>query len=223
MHFIYLHGFCSGPSSRKAQFFKQKFARNGANLLIPDLNGGDFEHLTLTRQLQIVEETLPLDDAPVLLIGSSLGGFLAAIFAQTHPRVEKAVLMAPAFSFIKRQLTVLGDAAVEKWKQQGYLEVFHYGYDSVRRLHYGIVADAKKYEALPLRRQFSVQIFHGLKDEVVPFKLSIGYMKKNSQAHLVLLNSDHQLLDSTERIWSYLREFIWPEEVSDSGGFSGSL
>ncbi len=50
--YIYLHGFASSPSSTKAQYLRARFASLQINLNIPDLNQGDFSHLTLTRQLQ---------------------------------------------------------------------------------------------------------------------------------------------------------------------------
>ena len=39
---------------------------------------------------------------PVTLMGSSLGGYLAALYAARHAEVERLVLMAPAFCFPRR-------------------------------------------------------------------------------------------------------------------------
>jgi predicted esterase YcpF (UPF0227 family) len=59
---IYLQGFVSGPASQKASFFRAR---------IPQLEvSGDFEHLTITSQLQVIEALAAGD--PVALIGSSL-------------------------------------------------------------------------------------------------------------------------------------------------------
>ena len=52
--FIYLHGFASGPSSKKASAFKNKFQEVGVSLNIPDLEGGNFENMTLTSQINII-------------------------------------------------------------------------------------------------------------------------------------------------------------------------
>src|ERR1700761_5244732 len=97
---LYLHGFASSPASRKGQFLSAKFSSRGLQLELPDLADGDFEHLTVTRQLQILERLL--DGTPAALIGSSLGGYLAALYASTHPEILRLVLLAPAFDF--RQL-----------------------------------------------------------------------------------------------------------------------
>ena len=55
MRFIYLHGFASGPLSGKAQFFRRRLAERGVNVEIPTLDQGDFENLTITRQLAVIE------------------------------------------------------------------------------------------------------------------------------------------------------------------------
>ena len=94
--FVYLHGFASGALSRKARCFRERLAAAGHTLEVPDLSGGDFESLTVGSQLRIVEETV--HGGPVTLIGSSMGGYLAALYASRHPEVEKLLLLAPAFS-----------------------------------------------------------------------------------------------------------------------------
>ncbi len=104
---IYLHGFASGPSSKKARFFSQQFAQLGMGLEIPDLAQGDFARLTISGQLGVIERVSRGE--PVSLIGSSMGGYLAALYAARHPEVEKLVLLAPAFSFLTRWPETLGE------------------------------------------------------------------------------------------------------------------
>ena len=95
---VYLHGFASTPLSTKAQFFKQKF--QGAQFEIPQLDRGDFEKLTVTSQLEVVDQAVHCER--VILMGSSLGGYLAALYASRHANVERLVLLAPAFEFPAR-------------------------------------------------------------------------------------------------------------------------
>ena len=101
MRILYLHGFASGPTSQKARFFRDRFAEKGITLEIPELDGGDFEHLTIGRQLLIIENLAA--GGPVSLIGSSMGGYLAALYASLHPETLKLVMMAPAFFMIGSQ------------------------------------------------------------------------------------------------------------------------
>jgi hypothetical protein len=66
---IYLHGFASGPGSKKAQYFKDRFAEVDLPVLIPDLAAGNFEKLTISGQLRVIKDAAGQD--PVTLIGSS--------------------------------------------------------------------------------------------------------------------------------------------------------
>lgn len=50
--YLYLHGFASGPQSQKARGLAARFQAQGLELEIPDLNQGDFSHLTLSRQIR---------------------------------------------------------------------------------------------------------------------------------------------------------------------------
>ena len=56
---VYLHGFASGPSSSKAGFFRSGLERAGAQVTVPLLDGGDFEHLSITGQLNMLDYMLP--------------------------------------------------------------------------------------------------------------------------------------------------------------------
>ena len=96
MRVLYLHGFASGPSSGKAQWFRRAFAERGIELEIPDLVEGGFENLTITGQLGVIERAAKGE--PVSLIGSSMGGYLAALYASRHPEAARLVLLAPGVS-----------------------------------------------------------------------------------------------------------------------------
>ena len=96
MRWVYLHGFASGPRSRKADTFRSAFRRIGQGLEIPDLAQNDFEHLTITDQLTVIERTLAGDRASI--IGSSMGGYLASLYASTHPEVDRLVFSPPRFT-----------------------------------------------------------------------------------------------------------------------------
>src|SRR5208283_2594830 len=53
---LYLHGFASGPASNKARFFSRRLEDAGARVAALDLARGDFEHLTISSQLKVVEQ-----------------------------------------------------------------------------------------------------------------------------------------------------------------------
>src|SRR5215471_18231089 len=144
---VYLHGFASSPSSSKARRFHDALTAIGSHVTIPDLAAGDFEHLTITGQLFVLEQAA--GDGPVRLIGSSMGGYLAALYAARHPEVERLVLLAPAFGFARRWEATLGKQRIEEWRRTGFLEAYHYGEQRPRRLRWGLIEDGAQYEDYP--------------------------------------------------------------------------
>jgi pimeloyl-ACP methyl ester carboxylesterase len=192
MKFIYLHGFASGPLSRKAQAFREALASRGIQLEIPDLARGDFEHLTISGQLRVIENIL--GNAPCRLVGSSMGGYLAALYAASHPEVDRLVLLAPAVDFAARWREMQGAQAIAHWKDTGWLDVFHYGDKATRRVHYGLLEDAANFPGFPDFRQ-PAWIYHGVNDAVVPIDLSRRFARSHPNAQLRELDSDHELLD----------------------------
>lgn len=203
---IYLHGFASGPSSRKARFFAERFGELGIGLEIPDLAQGDFARLTITGQLGVVERAS--GGGPVSLIGSSMGGYLAALYAARHPEVERLVLLAPAFSFAARWPETLGESAMEEWKRTGFLNVFHYSEGRTTPLGHQLIEDAAQYEPYPAAQQPTL-IFHGKNDTVVPASYSSEFARQYPQSRLYLLESDHELLNMLDDIWIETEKFLF--------------
>ena len=211
--FVYLHGFASGPSSQKARFFRERFAELGMGLEIPDLAEGRFEQLTISGQLAVIERTTRGD--PVSLIGSSMGGYLAALYAARHSEVEKLVLLAPAFSFLTRWPEELGEEKMDEWKRTGALQVFHYSEGRVVALGYQLIEDAREFEDYPTLEQ-PVLIFHGRHDTVVPPDYSLTFSQRHPQTTLHLMDSDHQLLNVLDDIWMETEKFLFGQVVGNS-------
>lgn len=204
---IYLHGFASGPSSGKAQHFRRKFAEHGVDLAIPDLAAGDFEHLTVSGQLAVIEQAA--GTGPVALIGSSLGGYLAALYASRHLEVTRLVLLAPAFGFARRWPESLGRERMEEWRLAGSLEIYHYAMNRTAKLDYSLIEDGMLYEDFPDFRQPAL-IYHGEQDDVVPAALSREFVATHSNAQLEVLPSSHELLDVLDPIWTGMWNFLQP-------------
>src|SRR5437763_17186667 len=122
LRFVYLHGFASSPESRKAHFFGEQLRRLGLIVNVPDLAEGDFERLTISAQLRVIERVSGLN--PTILIGSSLGGYLAALYAARHPEVDRLVLLAPAFDFHRLWMAQLGPKQLATWRETGAIRVF---------------------------------------------------------------------------------------------------
>jgi pimeloyl-ACP methyl ester carboxylesterase len=210
---VYLHGFASGPSSKKAQFFRDRFAQLGIGMEIPDLADGNFERLTITGQLRVIKRASRGE--PVTLIGSSMGGYLAALFAARHSEVDKVILMAPAFCFSARWSQTLGTETMEEWQRTGILKVFHYGHGRTVDLGYQLIEDGRQYEDYPQVHQPAL-IFHGKNDTVVPADLSIQFAAQNPQAQLHLMESNHELLNVLDEMWMESGTFLFGDQAPGS-------
>jgi pimeloyl-ACP methyl ester carboxylesterase len=204
--FIYLHGFASSPGSRKARFFEERFRELGIGLEIPDLAEGSFRNLTLSAQLNVMERLC--GNEPVSLIGSSMGGYLAALYAARHAEVKKLVLLAPAFSFASRWPETLGEQAMEQWKRTNTLQVFHYSEGREVELGYQLIEDSVKYEAFPDFKQPAL-IFQGLNDSVVPPQFAKTFAARHANATLRLLDSDHDLVNVLDEMWRETEKFLF--------------
>lgn len=211
MRVVYLHGFASSPASGKAQWFRRRFAERGIDLEIPSLVEGDFEQITISGQLRVIERIARGE--PVFLIGSSMGGYLAALYASRHPEVEKLILLAPAFHFPQRWPEELGPEKAADWRRTGRLEVFHYGEDRPAHVGWNLIEDGLKYDAEPAFRQPAL-IFHGTNDTVVPPAYSEEFAARHPNVRLRLLASDHQLTDVTQLIWEDVEPFLFGDGSS---------
>ncbi len=188
MRVVYLHGFASSPGSLKARFFAQHLQQLGFLVSVPDLAEGDFRNLTLTGQLKVIEREISGD--PVILMGSSMGGYLAALFAAGHPEVKKVVLLAPAFDFFNLWRSELGPDRLDEWRRNGTLNVFHYAEAREVPLGFRLIEDAPSHDPFPSFPQPAL-LFHGTLDPVVPSNISEAFARAHKNVRLVLLDSEH--------------------------------
>ena len=206
MHIVYLHGFASSPQSGKAQFFKAKFEALGIPIAIPQLDRADFERLTVSGMLDVTAAAVA--NRPVILMGSSLGGFVAGLFAARHPKlIQRLVLLAPALEFAERWKQRFSTTELAEWKRQGWKNFFHYSYKREAPLSYSFVEDALRYEGEPDFAQPAL-ILHGTGDEVVPVALSRDYARRHANVTLKEFASGHELTDVTEALWRETTAFL---------------
>lgn len=86
----FIHGYQSSPQGEKATLFKETL-----HTIPIAYRLGPPETLVISKSLQQISAAIQ-QDKDVALIGSSLGGFLAASFALTHPVVQVLILLNPA-------------------------------------------------------------------------------------------------------------------------------
>jgi pimeloyl-ACP methyl ester carboxylesterase len=182
-------------------------AAAGCEISVPTLDEGDFTGLTITRQLAVVRREIERVPGPVRLIGSSMGGYLAALLAANDPRVEALVLLAPAFDMQARWRARYGDAKLAEWQRLGALPTFHYTHAAERPIGYGLYEDMGCHDPRP-RISVPALVFIGRRDDVVDPVTVEAWARANPTARLVWLDSGHELTDQIETIWSLSAAFF---------------
>lgn len=208
--YLYLHGFASSPQSQKAVYFARKYQQLGIKLNIIDFNQPDFANLTLTRQINQVNDLLQQQARQqFILIGSSFGGLTANWAAhQSSPNIKALILLAPALNFRNYWLNQISSETLAQWQQQGSLPIYHYGEKKELLLNYLFWQDLQIYDDSLINHNIPTLIFHGIHDETIPIEVSRIYAKKNSHVTLTELDSNHGLNDSQEKIYQGMLDWL---------------
>jgi pimeloyl-ACP methyl ester carboxylesterase len=192
---IYLHGFSSAPGGSKGAFTRRWAEQRGIPFIAPDLNLPTFETLTVTAQVDAVEALLAEQAEAPVLVGSSLGGFVATAVAHRGASIDAMILLAPAIHFAQRRST---SPAWASYRAQGEMEVFHYGEGCPKRLGPALLKDLSHWLGDDAWRiSIPTEILHGRWDESVPLGESEAYAARNPNARLHVLEDDHGLLSET--------------------------
>lgn len=203
-----MHGFASGPGSQKARSLAARFAAAGARLEVPDLTPGEegFERSSPSSMLAEAERLLSRAAPPHGIVGSSLGGYLAAVAAARNAAIERLVLLAPAFRLFQRWDGRLGAAEREEWRLRGR-EVYHFASARQRRLGWQFHEDARGYPAFPEVRVPTLCIA-GRRDETIPLEDVAAFVARTPSAQLVEVDDGHELAGVLDRVaeeaWAFL-------------------
>lgn len=219
---IYLPGFASTMDGNKSLLLAQNAQEQGWSWVRFDPRGvgcsdGLFQSLTLSRYLADLQLILAmLEQRAVVLVGSSMGGWLAAIAAGRWPsRMAGLLLIAPAFNFIQQIYGRLSTPEQRQWRETGLRRWQDpYGLGEIT-MQYDLVADGWRYDLLrfPPRLSCPVEILHGSADEAVPLRQSYHFAAV-AQAPLLsvrplagtkhrLQGADAVLLRSLQALWSH--------------------
>ena len=216
--FAYLHGFASGPTSRKGRTLAHAFRARGATFHQPDLNVPSFAQLTyggMLAGIDALDATMGGESAGGRwgFVGSSMGGWAAARWAELHPlRVARLLLLAPGFDLANRWRGLISDAELARWEQRGWIEAKD-GSGVSTRLHWEFMLDARRQPPFPTPRCPAL-ILHGRHDTVVPLSSSERYASERPQVRLEVLDDDHDLLHTLPQIVERALEWFG---VSDDG------
>lgn len=204
---VFLPGYMSDMAGSKASALFDWAVRNGRGCLLLDYSGcgestGEFVDGTLScwrDEVGALIETVV--DGPVVLIGSSMGGWLMLLVAETlGGRIAGLVGIAAAPDF-----TDWGTGEAEKAALAGGQTVFEnnpYGPDPTPT-HPGFWADGQANLRLEIdiALRCPVRLIHGQRDADVPWELSLRLAKalRSDDIQVTLVkHGDHRLSRETD-------------------------
>ena len=203
---LWLGGFRSEMTGTKAEALAAWAAGAGRDFLRFDYFGhgasdGDFEAATVTRwredALAVIDQ---LTEGPLLLVGSSMGAWLAALAAMARPgRVKALVLIAPAADFteklVRPSLPAEAHAAMAQdgvWRRPSLYDPA--GYPITRAL----IEDGARWSILPgpVAIVSPVRILQGGADPDVPWPHALelaNAIKSEDVVFTLIRDGDHRL------------------------------
>lgn len=208
--FLYLHGFASGPSSKKGTAFERHYAPRGVAIQRLDLRVPAFPDLRLSAMLEVVRAAIGGDRDRAVVFGSSLGGLTASRQAERDPRIAALVLLAPAFRLATRWRAQLGDAAWAAWQRDDALEVIDRTTGEPARVPFRFIEDVMAIDQGFPDVRVPTLIVHGVRDDVVPVEHSRRFAAGKRHVRLVEVDDDHELVTSLPRIFEETDRFLTP-------------
>jgi pimeloyl-ACP methyl ester carboxylesterase len=203
---VWLGGFHSDMLGEKATALHTEAERAGRSFVRFDYSGhgessGKFEDGTISRwrsdALAVIDR---LTAGPLVLVGSSMGGWMALLAALARPdRVKGLVLIAPAPDFTERLMWASFDAEQKRqiletgrWMRPSAYDPA--GYPITRRL----IEDGKTWNLMDweIPLDLPVRILQGGLDEDVPWSYSLDLAEKlRSQdvTWMLIKDGDHRL------------------------------
>jgi hypothetical protein len=140
-------------------------------------------------------------------VGSSLGGWVAARWAELHPeRVARLLLLAPAFDLPGRWRDLVSPEQLREWERRGWIAAPD-GTGREGRLHWEFLLDARRQPPFP-SVGCPTLILHGRSDAVVPLASSEAYTRQHPAVRLEVFDDGHELLASLPTVTGRALEWL---------------
>lgn len=184
---VFLTGLRSDMTGGKALALEALCRERGQAYLRFDYRGhgestGRFEETTISDWLDdalvAVDE---LTKGPVVLVGSSLGGWIMLLVARTRPeRIKALVGIAPAADFTETLMWAqLSAEQRERLMHEGILAIESPYSPEPTTITRALIEDGRKHLLLrgPIPFEGPVRLIHGLEDQDVPWQTSLEIQK----------------------------------------------
>jgi len=209
---VFLHGFRSTLGGQKSVALAEHANRSGYSWLRFDLSGhgrsgGEFQDFRLSRALDDALAVLDmLAGRRVILVGSSLGGWLSVLAVGARPDlIAGMLLIAPAFNFLQSYFGLQRATELAKWRERGECRFEDLQTGEPFTLPYDVLVDARAYDVLsePVPIPCPVRILHGADDPVVPPAVSERFVDQAPSRDIqleIISGGGHGLNESISRM-----------------------
>ncbi|KCZ92778.1 alpha/beta hydrolase [Hyphomonas johnsonii] len=203
--FVWLSGFKSDMTGTKVKRVEAWANQAGYGFLAFDYSGhgesaGAFEDGTVSQwRADTLAAIDSLTEGPLVLVGSSMGGWLAILAATARPaRVKGLVLIAPAPDFTQKLMW-------PEFAPEAQAEIRDIGF-TLRPSDYGepykitqaLIEDGRQWQVLdaPIPFPGPVRILQGMQDPDVPYAHAfrlVGTMTSDDLTFTLIKDGDHRL------------------------------
>jgi predicted esterase YcpF (UPF0227 family) len=173
----YIHGYLSSPDSTKGTLLKKTL-----NVIPIKYRDCPPEKLKISECLENIKKVIE-NDSEAILIGSSLGGYLAAKTAQMNNNVKKLILLNPAIIPPDYDITKIKDMPQK------------------------ILQNIQDPELFNLKISADITILIGKQDDVIPSSWPIKFGKKH-KAWIEFYEDDHSFSKYLEKLPKIIQEII---------------
>jgi len=197
---ILCHGMESDKNSEKLIFLGRQLAQSGVLVLRFDFayvgeSSGKFEDITYSGEVDDLSSAYAWVQSrrpdKTALLGSSMGGTVALLYAAREPSVAGVVTVAAPLHPERFPRRVLTAAQLEEWRERGFTTY------NGRRLNVSLLEDLERLDVAAAARNVGcpVLILHGDADEVVPVDeaYELNSCLVNSKRLSILKGGDHRI------------------------------
>lgn len=203
---VFIHGFRSDMTGEKAVAIEKHCIEQGRQFIRFDCFGhgksdNKFEDGTIGEWKQNLLDVLnKLTDGPQVLIGSSMGGWLALLAARDQPKKVCAIIgiaAAPDFT-VRLMWEKLSNEQKEEVQEKGVVWVPSEYYGDSYPITANFLEDSADHLLLDgtIDVNCPVHLIHGLEDKDVPWEMSFSINEKLASSDVkctLIENGDHRL------------------------------
>lgn len=221
---VWMGGFRSDMAGTKAEALAQWASATGRSYVRFDYFGhgeseGEFAKGTITRwradALAVLDELAP---GPVILVGSSMGGWIACLAAMVRPeQVQGLVLVAPAPDFTEKLMGPEIDAAARRALEETGVWMRPSDYGEPYPITRSLLEDGDRWSILPgpIPVSAPVRILQGGEDPDVPWRHALELAQGLNSSDVVfqlIKDGDHRLSRPQDlaRLIAAVEELVQP-------------